>query len=317
MSKNLFKSDFMEGISKKLKEERGLSEPSVKLYLRQLTTLNNNESFKNLNFLKNVNNIMDKLKDYKENTKKSYLSAIEAVLSTQKKNKLYEKYTKMLEEKKTEYNNKDKNEPNDKEGNNWVSLEEIENIKSKLIDGLSDKKTLTTNEYKNLLKAFILSLYTDLPPRRNQDYLLCFITKNQKLMDNKDLNYLSLKDNKFIFNRYKTSKSGGQQEINFSGNSKFLKMLNLYLKHHPLYKSNKGLIPLLADDKGVPPTTPNWITRILNNVFKKKVGSSMLRKIYLTSKYGDQLEKLKEMKDEAKKMGNSAPTIQNVYIKNI
>jgi hypothetical protein len=321
MSKNLFISQYMEQLGEKSKNERDLSEASVKLYLRQMTTLNNNETFKNLKFLKNVDDILDKLKDYKENTKKSYLSAIEAVLSIQPKtkqnDKLYERYKNMLEEKKKDYNNKDKNEPNEKEDKNWVSLEEIEKIKNDLLEGLYNKKTLTANEYKNLLKAFILSLYVDLPPRRNQDYLLCFITKNNKLSSNSDLNYLLLKDNKFIFNRYKTAKSGGQQEIDFNNNSQFKSILSLYLKHHPLLKSSKGLIPLLVDEKGVPPTSPNWITRILNNTLKKKVGSSMLRKIYLTSKFGDQLEKLKEMKKEAKMMGNSAPTIQNVYIKDI
>jgi hypothetical protein len=317
MSKNLFLSDFMDKLGDKLKTERGLSEASVKLYLRQLTTLNNNESFKNLNFLKKVDDILDKLKDYKENTKKSYLSAIEAVLSTQKKNKLYDTYKNMLEEKKKDYNNKDKNETNEKEENNWVSMDEINKMKTDLLEGLSEKKKLTLSEYKRLLKAFILSLYTDLPPRRNQDYLLCFITKNNKLTDKPDMNYLSLKDNKFIFNRYKTAKSGGQQEIDFSDNQPFKTILSLYLKHHPLLKSSKGLVPLLVDERGVPPTSPNWITRILNNIFKKNVGSSMLRKIYLTSKYGDQLDKLKEMRNTAKAMGHSTKTAQDVYIKDV
>jgi len=50
-------SEFMEDLKEKLKEQRNLSDPSVKLYIRQLTTLNNNESFKNLNFLKKVDDI--------------------------------------------------------------------------------------------------------------------------------------------------------------------------------------------------------------------------------------------------------------------
>lgn len=317
MSKNLFISDFMNKIGEKLKEERGLSEPSVKLYLRQLTTLNNNESFKNLNFLKKVDNILDKLKDYKENTKKSYLSAIEAILSLSKKNKLYDVYKNLLDEKKKDYNEKDKNEINEKEEDNWITLEEIKKIKDDLLEGLFDKKNLTSNEFRKLLKAFILSLYTDLLPRRNQDYLLCFITRKEKKDDNKDINYLVLESDKFVFNKYKTSKSSGTQEIYFGDNDNFKRILHLYLKHHPLYKKTKTLTPLLVDDKGVPPTTPNWITRILNNTIKKKVGSSMLRKIYLTSKYGNELEKLKEMRADAKAMGNSVGVQQSVYIKDI
>jgi hypothetical protein len=321
MSKNLFISDFMNTISDKLKEERNLSDPSVKLYLRQLTTLNDNESFKNLNFLKKVDDILEKLKDYKENTKKSYLSAIEAVLSLFKKNKqslkLYETYKGLLEEKKKDYNDKDKNEANEKEQDNWLSLEEIKKTKDDLLEGLYEKKSITATDWSKLLRAFLISLYTDLLPRRNQDYLLCFIIKKSKKDDNKDLNYLVLDENKFVFNKYKTSKSAGQQIIEFGNNDSFKRILNLYLKHHPLFKKSKGLIPLLVDSKGVPPTTPNWITKLLNKTFKKKVGSSLLRKIYLTSKYGDQLEKLKEMKEDAKKMGHSTGAQQGIYIKNI
>lgn len=310
-------SDFMQDISDKLKESRGLSEPSIKLYIRQLTTLNNNESFKNLNFLKNVNNILSKLNDYKENTKKSYLSAIEAVLSVFKKNKLYNTYKNLLDEKIQDYKNKDKNEVDEKENKNWISMDEIKEIKNNLLENIKTKKNFSSNDWNNLLKVFLISLYTELPPRRNQDYLLCFIVKKNKKTLNNDVNYLILDEDKFIFNKYKTSKSGGQQIINFSDNNNFKAILNLYLKHHPLLKSTKGMVPLLVDNKGTPASAPNWITRILNKTFKKKVGSSMLRKIYLTNKYGDQLDKLKEMRADAGLMGNSVGVQQSVYIKNV
>lgn len=57
----------------------------------------------------------------------------------------------------------------------------------------------------------------------------------------------------------------------------------------------------------------NSITRILNKVFGKKVGSSMLRHIYLSSKYGNVS---KEMKEDAKIMGHSTEVQKNTYIKN-
>jgi hypothetical protein len=312
-------SNFMEQLGSKLKETRNLSDASVALYLRQLKTLNDNEPFKNLKFLNDVDNILSKLDNYKPNTKKSYLSAIEALLSLNKKNKgVYNKYKELLDKMKQDYNEKDKNEVNDKEKNNWLSMEQLQKIKKDLLENVPDKKNLNTTQYKNLLKAFILSLYIDLPSRRNQDYLLCFIVKKSKNIDTKqDLNYLDLENNKFIFNKYKTAKSGGTQEIDYSDNEEFKKILNKYLLHHPLMKKTKGLVPLLVDYDGTPPTSANWITRQLNATLKTKIGSSMLRKIYLTSKYGDQLEKIKEMNETAKKMGHSASTAQNVYIKNI
>lgn len=307
----------MDKLGQQLKDKRGLSDASVKLYLRQIKTLNDNEEVKNLRFLNNIDATLKKLENYKPNTKKSYLSAIEAVLSVGRKSRVYEQYKELLEEMKKEYNEKDKNEPNDKEEKNWVEMETLQNKKNELLEKVPNKKTLSASQYKNLLKAFVLSLYIDLPPRRNQDYLLCFIVKKSKMADNKDVNYLDLENKKFMFNKYKTAKSGGTQEIDFKDNEEFNNVLNLYLKHHPLFKKTKGLVPLLVDYEGKPPTAQNWITRLLNATLKMKIGSSMLRKIYLTSRYGTQLETLKDMKETAKKMGNSAPTIQNVYIKDV
>jgi len=89
------------------------------------------------------------------------------------------------------------------------------------------------------------------------------------------------------------------------------------LKHHPLLKGKKSDIPFLVDSNGTHYTATNAITRILNKLFGKKVGSSMLRKIYLTSKYGDKLDLLKEMKHISSQMGHSPATQQGVYIKNV
>ena len=56
----------------------------------------------------------------------------------------------------------------------------------------------------------------------------------------------------------------------------------------------------------------NCITRILNKIFNMKIGSSMLRHIYDTSKYGDVMQ---EMKEDAKNMSHSVSTAINSYIK--
>jgi hypothetical protein len=56
----------------------------------------------------------------------------------------------------------------------------------------------------------------------------------------------------------------------------------------------------------------NSITLLLNRIFKKNIGASMLRKMYLTSKYGDNAEQLKK---DASAMGTSTGVIQTNYIK--
>jgi hypothetical protein len=69
---------------------------------------------------------------------------------------------------------------------------------------------------------------------------------------------------------------------------------------------------LLVDYRGNPYENNNTITRMLNKIFGKKIGCSMLRSIYLTDKYADNLN---DLKSDAEAMGTSSNTIQNQYIK--
>jgi hypothetical protein len=304
--------------------DKGLAESSINVYIRQLEKLNNNEPIKSLSYLANTEKILQKINQYKINTAKLYLSAIVAVLdvATQKRPKHYDVYKERLDELKVEYNSRDKNVKNAKETDNWVEYDDVKNLLDDLLSNVNkikNKKTLSIGEYDVLLKAFILSLYVLLPPRRNQDYLKMLIVKSDS--NNDKNNYLVLKQNKFIFNEFKTKKTGSQ-EISFDDNAEFKYILKIYLKFHPLLRqlksqpfTNNTDIPLLVNYEGKPLTHINSITRILNKIFGKKIGSTMLRKIYISSKFGDNMDKLKEMKDVAEKMGHSSATQQSVYLK--
>jgi hypothetical protein len=70
-------------------------------------------------------------------------------------------------------------------------------------------------------------------------------------------------------------------------------------------------IPFLVDDnKELKNSTE--ITKFLNKIFDKKISSSMLRNIFLSSKYGNLVNELKE---NTKQMGTSIDTALNNYIK--
>ena len=62
--------------------------------------------------------------------------------------------------------------------------------------------------------------------------------------------------------------------------------------------------------------TRNELSQLLLKTSKKymnkNISTTMLRKIYLSSKYSDVLD---DMKQDAKIMGHSTATAQNVYIK--
>jgi integrase len=157
------------------------------------------------------------------------------------------------------------------------------------------------------LDLVVLSLYVLLPPRRNKDFIDMVITT--KTTKDTDKNYLDIKKQQFIFNVYKTSKKDGQLIVNIP--DELMTILKTYIKYHPL-KSElpEQNIPFLVyfDKK---PVKDNGITRILNKIFGKKIGSSMLRHIYLSFKYGNVLE---QQKKDSELMSHNIQT-QKDYIK--
>jgi integrase len=113
-----------------------------------------------------------------------------------------------------------------------------------------------------------------------------------------DKNYLDIAGKRFIYNVYKTSKKYGTQIVEIP--PALSETLQLFLKHHPLWKEGKRKadpVKLLVNADGTPITAVNAITRMLNKVFDKKIGSSMLRHVFLTDKYKDTLDEMKKDSD--------------------
>jgi len=317
-------NDYMFSLIETLKS-KGVAENTARNYVRNLYTLNNKKPFNSLAFLRHKNQILTALSPYADSTKRTFLASICSVLDTVKTKRGYGKllrdYQQILADLKKEDEEKPKNVRNEKQEANWISWEEIQKIKNDLGDKVKDlakRRQATTTERNRLLEFFLLSLFTEIPPRRNQDYQLCYVVKKYRDGDKgmpKDRNYLSLDDNEFIFHRYKTAKKYGTQKVSFADNEPLKHAVKLYLKHHPLKPARYGkntMYPLLVKPDGSPFSSVNGITRLLHKIFKKKVRSSMLRHIYLTSKYGDKLD---EMKEDSEKMAHSLGQ-QRDYIKN-
>ena len=310
---------FRKELEHKLLNDKKLAPSSIKLYIRNLEKLNDGAPLKNLTFLKDVAKITDKLAKYKENTKRGYLISITSVLSldkgTKPKQKLYDDYFTLMMDKNKELKAVEAtNEKSETQTENWLTWDEVkthwDELKTK-VDALTGKE-LSESQYNTLLQFVVLSLYVCLPPRRNE-YQNMMIIKTTTDASPIDVNYLDLDKQRMIFNKYKTSKKEGQSIIELP--AELRPILQTYIKYHPLIKGKITKkfqpVPFLVYADGKPLDQVNSITRILNKVFGKKVGSSMLRHIYLSSKYGDVSE---EQKKDAEAMGHSVEMARD-YIK--
>jgi len=314
--------NFETEIINRLKDKKNLSDSSITVYLRNLRKLNNDVPFSNFSFLSNVDDIQNKLKDYKENTKRNYLISIVSVLSLfpEKKaiKKLHDVYYDLMMKKadqiKKEVFPEDLTE---KQEQNWMSWDEVLEVYKKIgesVDKFSNNSLLSESQYNQLMSYLILSLYVLIEPRRNKDYQLMVLTKNPKKADiDPTFNYLDVAGKKFIFNNYKTSKKYGPKEIEIPDG--LFDVITKYFKHHPMLQKTKvsstNKIPFLVSYNGSPLDKVNSITRILNKTFGKSIGSSMLRHIFLTGKFGPVLEEQKKI------AGNMAHSVeqQKDYIK--
>jgi hypothetical protein len=296
-------------------KSKNIAESSLKLYLNNLRRLNGGEFPKNFSFLKNVEKILGDLEKFKPNTRRSYLISIVTTLKQEPKmKKLYDKYYVHLDG----YNKSlsKNNEKSDTQKANWITQDEVKETYEKMTEEMKpllEQKKLSPSEYEKLIRWVTLSLYVLQKPRRNADYQKCLLVNKYDDTYDKAFNYLNLSNDKWYFNNYKTKGTYKTQEIDAS--PEMIKVIKSYLKFHPLVKTLKKkavAIPFLTDYEGNPFTSVNAITRMLNKVFGKKIGASMLRNIYLTDKYSNEMN---EMKEDAAAMGTSTNTIQSQYIK--
>jgi len=304
-------TEFMSNLSKELVEKKGVTESSALQYVKTMYVLNDKASFKTLSFLRNTEEIAKKIEQYAQSTQKSILASIVSVLSLINEKPTYKKiykyyYEKMMGKSK-EARETDTTEKTEKQKENWMNWKEI----CETADGLREeatkaaaKKTVTVAEYAALLNALVLGLYVYTQPRRNQDYLDMLVVKKWREDMPKDRNYLDLAGQRFIFNKYKTAKKYGAQIIAIPNTETqpLMDTIAMYLKFQPLFKASKGkeAVPFLVAGDGHPLTAVNAITRVLNRIFGKRVGSSMLRHIFLSDKYD-----VAEMKEDAEAMGHS------------
>jgi len=299
---------FMKTIKEKLVENK-LADGTANLYITKLRKLNSDNDFHTLSFLKDTQEIKKRIEDLgNKNTKKSYITSIVSVLNVMKI-KQYDKinivYKGYLNEQKEYFNSLDQSKKTETQKENWIEWDDIIK-KYELLEEEAKKLTkedMGTQRNRNIMNEYmILSFYVLSPPRRNADYYLMKLTNEKKTDD--DYNYYDSKDNKFYFNKFKTSKYGKES---FSVNEKLKQVLKFFVS--VMEVKNGDFILFKNDEKRI---SSSIMTKTLNKIFGKKIGASMLRHIYLSFKYGA-VEK--EQEKDAEMMSHSRKEQSN-YIKN-
>jgi len=282
------------------------------LYLKQLEYLHGG-TFSNLEWLNNVEDIKKKLGAKKCTTRKIGYSAIITVLKILKNDALVTPYGNLLFETATECSKIDPNKKTAKQEANWISWAEIE----KLFEGLEFKakglytlKKLNASNYDKMLQYMVLALYVLLPPGRNLDYVAMMVMpiKGDRNMPT-EYNWLDLKTQTMIFNKFKTAGEMGQQKVYYGNRTRFVEAIERYLKYNP-NRSDTLPYHFLVRRNGKEINDSLQLTKYINRIFyPKMISSSMLRHIYLSDKYD-----VEEMKKDAELMRHSE-NMQHDYLK--
>ena len=290
------------------KQLEGLSENTIQMYMTKLRILNNNESFSSLAFLKKVDTIKEKLESIQnDNTRKSYVASIVAVLNRQtdaSSKKANDKYKSMFMKERSIFADKQAlGEKSETQKANWMEQDEVVAIHKALdekVQAIENKTKLTEKEHKMVEDWLLLSLYVLQPPRRNADYYMMKIGMGT----DKNFNYVCLAKGVYMFNNFKTSK-GGAEEIEIPD-----KMKTIFRQYLDMTGLKAGDFVLFHKDTRR--TSSNVITKALNRILGKKVGASMLRHIFLTDKYGEVKE---EQKKDAEFMSHGSGMQSNYILK--
>jgi len=255
------------------------------------------------------------------NTRKAYLNAIIVYLGAMgvEESPALTAYKEARDVLNAEYfSSKADNKKNDREADNMITFEEWDGVIAKLHDkitagGLLTKSKLTRGEYLVILQWVSLSLYRAYPMRGEYgDMKIVKMEPRVKPELGDGVNYLIVKPRgmQFIINTYKTAGTYGRVIINIDKAT--VAVLRAWLS---VRVAKEGVDDLLTRHNGGA-VGRNALSKLLVGTFSeylgKAVGVQMLRKSYLTAKYGDVLE---EQKRDAVVMGHSVATGSQIYTK--
>jgi len=286
-----------------LQKRPNLSDGSLRTYKSILTNIykkcHPDDKAIDLKKFDDVEHIMEHLKDVPFSKRKTTLAAL--VVITGNKD-----YNKQMMHDIGQYNDEQLLQKKDgKFAENMIPTEEVDAILKKLdleAKLIYKKQKLEMADLQKIQNFVLLALTGGIyqPPRRSLDFLM-----KHKGWDAEKDNFVDIKKKVFVFNNFKTKKYKGQQILEIP--KPLLTILKKWISVIP-----QNVDYLLFDNKENP-LTPSQITHRLNLIFDKKISTSMLRHIYLSSKFAN--VNLKDLTDTANAMGQTDISTALKYVK--
>ena len=307
-----------------------LKDASVKLYMTSIRRAKEINGSSNMDFIKDPKLTNKILSDFiplgsKEKTKytsvRNTLIAltvyIESINKEYQYNDIIQEYKKIINDYNKQYSDEQKDgKLKGRQIANMINKEELDTLIKTLDQHVAMYKKkkeiikLNTKELSDIRAWILFHILKEIPTRLDYDQM--------KLISQREYNTLKKKNEltknyivssrglyKFSFNDYKTNKIYGENVISMNKPLK-LKM-NLYLKLND-YKVGDIIFPLTRN------AMSNLLTKTSDKIIKKKVSVQILRKFYISEKYGGVSQE--QIKD-AQVMGHDLSVQQKVYNKNI
>jgi len=322
---------------KKLSFDRKLKASSIKNYQSVLNNMAKdfNRKFITPNFINE--NIEDILNNYKNKSHSKQISALTVILlvlspkqkkNPSKRNKpIYDKVNAILIKKNNDYNEtKQRQIKTPKEELNWIELDVIKTfIKDNEKRYIKIYKSMpSVDNYLNLQKFLIMRLYTDIPPRR-----LCYSDMIYRpLVDFEKLTSDELKRNNYFAlpNSDRSKKKGifffgsdnTKSKDTTAGDGVKVEIPDGIMKLINLIRYNVMFDRYLLYNTKMQKLNKNSLSKLIQSIFmeffNKKVGASMLRKIYISDYFKNDIPLL-ERKRIAKIMNHSIGVSMAHYTK--
>jgi len=322
---------------KKLSFDRGLKATSIKNYQSVLTRLAKDFDRKVITpeFInKNIDKILYNYQNKSHSKQISIYTVILLVLSPKQKKKpskknkpIYDKVNAMLIKKNNDYKEtKEKQVKTPKELARWIELDVIKTfIRDNEKRYIKIYKSMpSVDNYLNLQKFLIMRLYTDIPPRRLDyaDMIYRPLNDFNKLTEDelKRNNYFalpnsnkSIKKGVFWFGsdntKSKDTSVGNGVRVDIPQG--IMKLIQL-MRYHAMF--DKYLLYNTKMKRVQKGSLSKLIQNIFMEFFNKKVGASMLRKIYISDYFKDDIPLL-ERKRIGQIMNHSIDVSMTHYTK--